>query len=381
VAYRAFLVAWLLPLVGVSPVVNAESFFDQFKDDDGWFDVGDWVLDNAAGFLPAPILITEPAVGGGLGAAAVFFHAPRNYEKGSSTKDGEFVVPNISAIAGAVTGNDSWFLGGGHFAHWKNDRVRYEGVIGVASINLKFFGFPDGQQFSQGIRFNTEGFFTEHPISFRIGSGRWFAGAGWDYYDLKTEIDLGLGIPGIDPLQLDMRLSGLQLFLQYDSLDNMFTPNSGLEAEITVGRKDESIGSDAEYDLIEASIHSYWQIQDPLVLGFRLETQGVNGDVPFFVLPFVDLRGIAAARYQGEATAVAEAEARWSWHPRLGAVGFIGLGKAANSFSDLADASSLVTKGVGIRYFAARKLGLHVGIDIARGPEETYWYLTFGSAW
>jgi len=45
------------------------------------------------------------------------------------------------------------------------------------------------------------------------------------------------------------------------------------------------------------------------------------------------------------------------------------------------DAPSRTVKGLGVRYFAAEKLGIHVGVDVARGPEETYWYLTMGSAW
>jgi hypothetical protein len=52
---------------------QANGFFDQLKDpDDGWFDGGDWLLNNAAGFLPVPIIVTEPATGPGLGVAGVF---------------------------------------------------------------------------------------------------------------------------------------------------------------------------------------------------------------------------------------------------------------------------------------------------------------------
>jgi len=60
-----------------APRIYAESVFNQLKDPiDGWFDASDWVLNNAVGFMPVPIVITEPAVGEGLGLAAVFFHPP-----------------------------------------------------------------------------------------------------------------------------------------------------------------------------------------------------------------------------------------------------------------------------------------------------------------
>ncbi len=36
---------------------------------------------------------------------------------------------------------------------------------------------------------------------------------------------------------------------------------------------------------------------------------------------------------------------------------------------------------MGIRYFLARAMGLHVGVDVARGPEEGAFYIVMGSAW
>lgn len=109
---------------------GAESFFSQFKDDDNWFDVSNFVLENSAGFMPVPILLTEPAVGAGLGLAAVFFHAPEDY---STSDSDEFVLPNLTAVVGAITENDTWLVGGGHMAYWKDDTIRYEGAAGYAS--------------------------------------------------------------------------------------------------------------------------------------------------------------------------------------------------------------------------------------------------------
>ena len=57
---------------------QASSFFDQFIDPtDGKFDTSNWLL-NKKGFLPVPIIVTEPAVGYGGGAALLFFHAKRD---------------------------------------------------------------------------------------------------------------------------------------------------------------------------------------------------------------------------------------------------------------------------------------------------------------
>ena len=54
---------------------EARGFWSQFKDpDDGRFDASNFLADNAYGFLPLPIIITDPAVDGGLGVAGLFFH-------------------------------------------------------------------------------------------------------------------------------------------------------------------------------------------------------------------------------------------------------------------------------------------------------------------
>lgn len=56
--------------------VQAASMMDGFTDpEDGMFDVSHWLAEKK-GFFPVPIIITEPAVGYGLGAALVFLHDP-----------------------------------------------------------------------------------------------------------------------------------------------------------------------------------------------------------------------------------------------------------------------------------------------------------------
>jgi hypothetical protein len=38
-------------------------------------------------------------------------------------------------------------------------------------------------------------------------------------------------------------------------------------------------------------------------------------------------------------------------------------------------------EGAGFRYKIARLLGLRMGVDVARGPEEWAFYIVFGNAW
>ena len=118
-----------------------------------------------------------------------------------------------------------------------------------------------------------------------------------------------------------------------------------------------------------------------MILGTRLDYWFANGDTPFYALPYIDLAGIPVLRYQGENVFVGEFRPRWDFRFRWSLVGFIGAGWAEDSVSDYSGSEAQVAGGAGIRYFLARRLGLRVGLDVARGPEETAIYIIVGNAW
>ena len=129
----------LLLLLSVAPVWAID--WSQFKDpEDGQLDLSNWLLDRGSGFLPVPIIITEPAVEGGLGLALAIFHKAKGEPVAPKNDDGMVrLPPSVSFGAGAYTCNDSWLAAGGHFGSWKKDRIRYTGAAGLVSVNLDFY--------------------------------------------------------------------------------------------------------------------------------------------------------------------------------------------------------------------------------------------------
>lgn len=93
------------------------------------------------------------------------------------------------------------------------------------------------------------------------------------------------------------------------------------------------------------------------------------------------MRGIPAMRYQGNTVVAAEAEITWQIDPRWSVNAFVGAGRAANEIDDLDEQPTRVTKGGGFRYLIARQYGFEMGLDIARGPEDTVFYIQAGTAW
>ncbi len=365
--------------------VFGESFLDQFKDPrDGALDTSGWLVERK-GFLPVPVFITEPAVGYGAGAALLFFHGGKQDEEGRQEESEDDMLglpPSISAVAGAYTENDSWFVGGGHFGSWRGDSIRYTGAIGGASLNLKFYGGSAAPELDQnGLDFNIKGGFLLQELTFRLPNTNLFIGGRYDYLSSESDFDISGIIPGVPSIQLDSNDASLALIANYDSRDNIFTPNRGHHGKLNLARHDDALGGDFDYNKATAQLFSWWGIRPDIVLGTRLDYRFANGEVPFYAFPYIDLQGIPAMRYQGEDVFVAEVRPRWDFRYRWSLVGFIGAGWAADSVSDFDDSGAEVAGGVGIRYFLARRLGLRVGVDIARGPEDTAIYLIVGDAW
>jgi hypothetical protein len=86
-------------------------------------------------------------------------------------------------------------------------------------------------------------------------------------------------------------------------------------------------------------------------------------------------------RYQSATAATLEVRGGYDIRPRWTVVGFVGGGRAAESLSELGSATTHTAYGLGFRYLLAKKLGMRVGLDVAKGPEGTYVYIVMGSPW
>ena len=129
-----------------------QSFIDP---KDGKFDASNWLIERS-GFLPVPVIVSDPAVGYGGGLAVLFFHEPEEDSQKTGDDDVLTLPPSVSFGAGIYTENESWAGAGGHFGSWKEDSLRYLGYLGGGSLNLKYYG--------AGINSSTD----ENPLEFNI---------------------------------------------------------------------------------------------------------------------------------------------------------------------------------------------------------------------
>lgn len=349
---------------------------------DGKLDASRWLLERKGGFLPVPIIVTDPAVGNGGGVALVFFrpNAQPAAETGGTGKQ-KMIAPDIYAAMAMRTSNGTEAAGVGAVLHFAQDRWRYRGGVGKASVNLDFHT-PDGPILpSREISYNTDGIAAFQQVFRRLGKRDLYVGLAWIYMDLDLSFDSDSDRDFFNDKQRASKTSGLGLSLEYDSRDNSFTPSRGWLAMAEANAYDEAFGSDTNFQSYRAHSYGYVPLGSRFVLGMRADMRWAVGEVPFYRLPYIDLRGIGAARYQDRHAATLEAELRWNVSRRWALLGFVGAGRTWGEHNDFNDGASRVSKGAGFRYLLARQLGLYAGIDYAWGPEDEAFYLQVGSAW
>jgi len=374
-----------------SPDAEEKGFFDIDKalfisDEDGKFDISDF-LSTQYGFMPMPIIVTEPAVGYGGGLNIMFLH-----DSLASSKERKS-PPSISGVIGLGTENGTRFAAGYHLGFWKEDTIRTTTVAGAFDVNMNFY------LRATGVDMNLEGYFAYQEVMFRLGKSNFFAGGNYVYADFES-LKNSAELPILDPIfEHQFKLGALAAVLQYDSRDSIFTPSEGLFAKVTLRRVDENFGGNENFWRYGAKAFYFHSFMEDFTLGLRVEGETVHasGDdnVPYIAKPSINMRGISAMRYQGEKMMMAEAQVRWEFTPRWNLVLFGGAGKVYGDEFKFVPGTGVTEEsvsfqeaevhpagGVGFRYELARKYGLWAGLDFATNEDKDFaFYITVGSAW
>jgi len=352
-----------------------EKTAELFDPADGQFDVGP-VLERASGFLPLPIIVTEPAVGFGGGIAAMFLRPRRELGKEG------YARPDLSLVGGVFTENGTRMAMVGDSTLWLDGRLKTTvgGIGGYLNLDIYGLGATPGEQ-DDAVRYTLAMSGAMAQLDWQLApSSPWWIGMRLVYANIEPRLRDEPRFPGLeDHVRSTMSGPGVQLI--YDTRDNLFTPTRGLYSETSAIVFDEAFGGSRNFQRYEQMLLGYWTLSPTVTLGARGDYQQVEGDAPFYARPYIYMRGIPAMRYPGERVGVVEGEVRWQFLGRWSVVAFGGVGSARIDEGPAPRTKTAGAGGLGFRYEIAHKFGMHVGVDVARGPDDTAVYLTVGNAW
>jgi hypothetical protein len=180
---------------------------------------------------------------------------------------------------------------------------------------------------------------------------------------------------------LDSKIASAGIFLERDTRNTIFTPDSGLRVNVTGVFNANWTGSDYDYQKVHGYAQWFIPIKKNWISGLNFDYQQAFGGIPFYLKPFVDLEGIPAERFQGNSVYVLETEQRYDFTYRWSVVALGGLGKTINDGENFNTGKLVYNYGTGIRYYLARAFGLRAGLDIAKGPDSWGYYIVFGQSW
>jgi len=346
------------------------------------FDMSDYIIE-ANGFVPIPIIITEPALGGfGGGLAPVFLKKKPPY---IDTVNGEVkitpVAPDITGGVGLYTVNNTWFTGLFRMGTLVKSRIKYRLGIAYANVNISYFRTLPNET-EKEFEVNIKTLPVIGSAIKRLGVSHWYSGLQYLFMYSKLASGNDEALPDfVKEIEKKSTIGLLSGIVEYDNRDNIFSPDNGTRFHVDGGYANTILGSDYEFWKINYYTNMYRQFGKKLVAGLRIDGQQVFGNPPFYFLPYIDMRGIPAERYQGRADILSELEFRYDFDYRWSVVLFGGTGKAFDDWSDFGSTNWVTSGGAGFRYLLARKFKLRVGIDLAKGPDTWAYYLVFGSNW
>jgi len=348
---------------------------EKAREDDGWPDASGF-LDKKYGFLPIAMPITEPAVGYGVAGGVMFLSKPFGAAAQGLGR------PSITFVGGFGTANGSWGTAAMDMRYWMDDHIQTIAAFLYASVNLDFHGIgKDSVLQDNPVRYNLNPTGGMVNGRYRLGDSLVWLGLGYMFAHAGVTVDAPENATRLPNFEDSSNIAGLTLAATWDNRDNFFTATKGTYVDLSFSPYGKVLGGSRNFERAALTVIQYLALPYRLYFGVRGDVAAAFGDAPFYMNPYVGLRGVPVMRYQGQEAASLEAELRWQFWGRFSVLGFGGGGIAWNDFERLDNTQTVVSGGGGFRYELARAYGIHMGADIAFSRDTTAFYIQVGGAW
>jgi hypothetical protein len=338
------------------------------------------LLTGSHGFVPVPFAFGNPVVGLGGGLGIVFYRPP--ILKNTDTVDMHRPPPS-AGIGGFYTSKAAWGAAGGLYRPWANDRFRYLGIVGGGEAGLHYFGVRDSPFQQNPLEYNFTPVGTLQRVQTRVFDFPLYAGVEYTFVHTRSLFDslnrLPVELPRHDQ-KID--IGGLAGSLVYDTRNNFLDATTGVDLSAKLSGFAPWLGGSDGFGRFNAFALGYAQPRNMWGFAGRVDLTSAWGNVPFFYVPYIDMRGLQVQKFSGKVTMLGEGEVRMTVFSRWTAIAFGGVGSAATEWSELSSARVAGGAGVGFRYLLAKKFGIRSGVDVAVGTGgKPLFYLQNGAAW
>jgi outer membrane protein assembly factor BamA len=349
--------------------------------------------------------------------SAGFLHgSEENAGKAAAPRSGFVVAPVVyytpeTRLAWGIVGIHHFRLGRidrpSRLSHYRFNFIRTQNQQSVAQVDYelyladdrflidgmtKYSYYPD-RFYGIGNRTLDEEreVFTSSNWRFQLNlQRRWgdflYAGLHLEIYDLSMrEIENGGALAaGTIIGSQGGTLSGLGVFLKWDSRDNTFSPTRGAYASLFLNRFLHILGGDFSFGQLNVDARRYWPLDREQVLAAQGVLRYAWGDCPFQVLPTFGglnlLRGFYDGRYRDRNMLAVQAEYRRPLWGRFGFCAFAGVAQVQEKASLLELGGFHSAAGFGLRYKFNQRENLNVRLDVGFAGPAPAFYLTFAEA-
>jgi len=329
-------------------------------------------------FVAVPVPTYNPQLEFSLGLMAMVTYRPIKKDKLSP--------PWASMLFGMYTTNSSFALFSRHEAFWDRDNNRAEMTFGGGKFNSEFYGTGDQTSSGFALPLASAGLMLQPQYMRRIWN-RLYLGARyrlfWNEAVLSPPEDVDPA-PFV-PIETNLLHSGFGAVATFDSRDNRFSATEGFYVPLGSMFYSPAFGGDDDFANMDLAVNYYhsW-LQKRLILATRGFFTIATADTPAHMKPAVgmgaDLRGYAFGRYRDNLFMATQAELRWYFWWKLGAVVWTGIGTTAAGLDKLGEGTVLPSYGLGLRFLAFEEERLVIRIDYGRGDEDGQFYFSVSEA-
>lgn len=333
----------------------------------------DTVLDTEAKtFVAVPLITNNPAMKTGFGALGLYFF--------KFSKNDSLSPPSLVSLYTLYSTNKSYvFTPAGRF-FWNADKNRATIGFGTLRVNNDFNYDQDGNDlrlvYSEIRNFITLEYSRQIFNDFYLGL--LYLGTQTNYrFDQGSEGENEstrefFQQNGIE----DNFVSSLGLNLSFDNRDYVYYPTKGFTFSVRPKLNASWLGSENDYVDIDYSFAKFLSLNKNKILAFSLSGGFAFGDVPFDGYQNYgirnSLRGYETGKYKGKHMVALQAEYRWAFYKKWGAVFFGGTGSIwgnENNGEEEFERHWLPSAGLGLRYMVSSSKKINLRLDYAIGVD------------